>query len=61
MKGFDFMTIKELRKASNMTQAEFAEYFNISVRTIEAWESRREAPEYLVKLMEYKLRKENKI
>lgn len=55
------MTIKEIRKQTGMTQAEFAEYFGISVRTIEAWESRREAPEYLVKLMEYKLRKENKI
>lgn len=55
------MTIKELRKQTAMTQAEFAEYFGISVRTIEAWESRRNAPEYLVKLMEYKLRKENKI
>lgn len=55
------MKVKKLRKASGMTQAEFAEYFTISVRTIEAWESRREAPEYLVKLMEYKLRKENKI
>ena len=53
------MTIKEIRKASGMTQAEFAEYFGISVRTIEAWESRREAPEYLLKLMIYKLIKEN--
>lgn len=52
------MKIKELRKASGMTQAEFAEYFGISVRTIEAWESRRKAPEYLVKLMEYKLKGE---
>lgn len=55
------MTIKEIRKASGMTQAEFAAYFGISVRTIEAWESRREAPEYLVKLMEYKLINEGKI
>lgn len=55
------MKIKEIRKASGMTQAEFAEYFGISVRTIEAWESRREAPEYLVKLMEYKLINEGKI
>lgn len=52
------MTIKEIRKASGMTQAEFAEYFSISVRTIEAWESRRNAPEYLTKLMEYKLKGE---
>lgn len=49
------MKVKELRKASGMTQAEFADYFGISVRTIEAWESRREAPDYLTKLMMYKL------
>lgn len=53
------MTIKEIRKQTGMTQAEFAEYFGISVRTIEAWESRRKAPEYLLKLMIYKLIKEN--
>jgi transcriptional regulator with XRE-family HTH domain len=52
------MTIKEIRKQTGMTQAEFAEYFAISVRTIEAWESRRNAPEYLTKLMEYKLKNE---
>lgn len=55
------MTIKEIRKQTGMTQAEFAEYFDISVRTIEAWETRRNAPDYLTKLMEYKLKKENKI
>lgn len=55
------MTIKEIRKQTGMTQAEFAGYFGISVRTIEAWESRRNAPEYLVKLMEYKLINEGKI
>lgn len=52
------MTIKEIRKQTGMTQAEFAEYFGISVRTIEAWESRRKAPEYLTELMKYKLKGE---
>lgn len=55
------MTIKELRQKTGMTQKQFAEYFSVSVRTIEAWETRRNAPDYLTKLMEYKLKKENKI
>jgi DNA-binding transcriptional regulator YiaG len=42
-----------------MTQKEFAEYFGIPKRTIENWdEGIRECPEYLFKLMEYKLTKE---
>lgn len=39
-----------------MTQKAFAEYFGISKRAIESWEGeKRECPEYLVKLIEYKL------
>ena len=49
-------TIKNLRAASGMTQKAFAEYFGISKRAIESWEGeKRECPEYLVKLIEYKL------
>ena len=59
------MTIRELRKQSGMTLKQFAEYFEIKQRTVETWESTapsgRKCPDYLVKLMEYKLRKENKI
>lgn len=45
-----------------MTQQAFAEYFEIPKRNIENWESgARKAPEYLVKLIEYKLKKEGKI
>ena len=55
------MKIKELRKATGMTQAEFASYFKLSKRTVEAWESFRECPEYLRELIEYKLICENKI
>jgi DNA-binding transcriptional regulator YiaG len=56
------MTFKELRQASGMTQKEFAEYFEIPKRTIESWdEGARKCPEYLLKLMEYKLTKEGKI
>lgn len=53
------MTAKELRTASGMTQKAFAEYFGISKRAIESWEGgKRECPEYLLSLMEYKLRNE---
>ena len=54
------MTIKEMREAAKMTQKELAEYFSISRRTIENWEcGRTKPPEYLVALMEYKLRNED--
>lgn len=50
------MTFKELRKSAFMTQREFAEYFNIPLRTIENWEADSEkCKPYLLDLMEYKL------
>ena len=53
------MTFKELRQLSGMTQKEFGEYFGIPKRTIESWDAgERKCPEYLLKLMEYKLTKE---
>lgn len=53
------MTLKELRQASGMTQKAFAEYFEIPHRTIQNWEGgQRQCPQYLLKLMEYKLEKE---
>lgn len=56
------MTFKELRQKSGMTQKAFAEYFEIPKRTVESWdEGHRTPPEYLLKLMEYKLIKEGKI
>lgn len=52
-------TIKELRTAAGMTQKEFADYFGFSKRAVESWEGgQRECPDYLVKLIEYKLIKE---
>lgn len=58
----DTMTIKELRLATGMTQTAFAKYFEIPVRTVQDWEqNKRTPPEYLVKLMIYKLEKEGKI
>ena len=56
------MTIKELREAAKITQKEFAEYFNISRRTVENWEcGRTNPPNYLVELMEYKLKNEGSL
>lgn len=44
---------------SNMTQREFAEYFNIPVRTLQNWETRhRNPPDYVVELIKYKMKKE---
>lgn len=51
--------VKSLRKAASFTQQQFAEYFEISKRTVENWEcGRTTPPDYLVKLFEYKLRNE---
>lgn len=54
--------IKVLRTASGMSRKDFAAYFGLPYRTLQAWEiGDREAPEYLVDLIEYKLRNEGKI
>ena len=56
------MTFKELRQLSGMTQKAFSEYFEIPKRTIESWDGeQRQCPEYLLKLMAYKLEKEGVI
>lgn len=53
------MTLKKLREASGMSRPKFAEYFEIPYRTVQNWElGMRECPEYLIKLMQYKLEKE---
>jgi DNA-binding transcriptional regulator YiaG len=50
----------ELRGATNWTQKEFAEYFNIPRRTLQDWEiGERRMPEYLLHLMVYKLENEH--
>lgn len=62
MQGEEPMEIKELRALSHMTQKQFSEYFGIPKRTIEDWEcGKRTPPQYVVDLIEYKLRKENLI
>lgn len=56
------MTFKELRERSKMSRSQFAEYFEIPYRTIQNWEiGERKCPEYLLKLMEYKLKNEKMI
>lgn len=56
------MTINELRQATGMTQKAFGEYFNIPCRSIQNWdEGHRKCPDYLIALIEYKLRNEGMI
>ena len=52
-------TFKEIREASGMARNQFCEYFGIPYRTVQSWElGDRDCPEYLLALMEYKLKQE---
>ena len=52
----------ELRESTGMTRKEFCEYFEIPYRTVQDWElGNRKMPDYLLRLMEYKIRKEQGI
>lgn len=52
----------ELRESTGMTRKEFCEYFEIPYRTVQDWELRnRKMPDYLLRLMEYKIRMEQGI
>lgn len=54
------LPFKELLQLSGMNKTQFSAYFEIPYRTIQHWEAEtRACPEYLLKLIEYKLRKEN--
>lgn len=49
----------ELRVSTGMKRREFAEYFGIPYRTLQDWElGNRAMPDYLLRLMAYKLRME---
>lgn len=51
--------IKNLREETGMNRTEFCEYFNIPYRTVQDWESgRRVMPEYVLRLLEYRIRAE---
>lgn len=53
------MDFSQLRKRAVMTQQAMADYFGIPKRTIENWDTgARKCPEYLLNLMEYKLKNE---
>lgn len=55
------MTFKEIRSASGMNLKQFSEYFEIPYRTIQNWEGgQRVCPEYILKLIKYKLEKEKR-
>lgn len=52
----------ELRESTGMTRKEFCEYFEIPYRTVQDWElGNRRMPDYLLRLMEYKIRMEQGI
>ena len=49
----------ELRNSTGMTRREFCEYFEIPYRTLQDWElGNRKMPEYLLRLMSYKVEME---
>lgn len=46
-----------LRESTGMNKKQFSEYFGIPYRTFQDWElGNRRVPEYLLRLMEYKVR-----
>jgi len=52
----------ELKEQSGMNWKEFSMYFEIPYRTVQDWErGNRKMPDYLLRLMEYKLRIEKMI
>lgn len=54
------MEFKDLLEKSGMSMKRFGECFEIPYRTVQAWKlGERKCPEYLIKLMQYKLENEN--
>lgn len=52
--------LMELRISTGMNRREFAEYFEIPYRTVQEWElGNRKMPEYLLRLMTYKVKIES--
>lgn len=49
-------SFKEVREKSGMNLKQFSEFFEIPYRTVQNWESGvRKCPEYLLKLIEFRL------
>ena len=62
VKNYDRKEIRDIRIKAGMTQAKFCEYFDIPRRTLEDWEcGKRKPPEYLVRLLVYRLSTEGLI
>ncbi|HAP20637.1 MAG TPA: transcriptional regulator [Lachnospiraceae bacterium] len=52
----------QIKEGSGMNWKEFSAYFQIPYRTVQDWErGNRKMPEYVLRLMEYKLRMEKMI
>ena len=52
--------IKKLRESTGMNRKEFCEYFGIPYRTVTEWErGTRKMPDYLLRLLAYKIEMEN--
>lgn len=50
----------ELRESTGMNKKKFSDYFGIPYRTYQDWElGNRRVPEYLMRLMAYKIEMEN--
>lgn len=54
--------LRKIREKTGMNRREFSEYFGIPYRTVQDWEAgKRKMPEYLLRLMLYKLKMEKMI
>lgn len=50
------MTIKEIRALTGLSQVKFCEKYRIPLNTFARWEQgKREPPDYLVELLEFKV------
>lgn len=48
--------IRALRAETGLTRKQFAEHFQIPLRTVEEWEAgRRKPPEYIPRLLKYQI------
>ena len=51
--------LKKIRESTGMNRKEFCEYFEIPYMTVTDWElGNRRVPQYLLRLMEYKVQME---
>lgn len=53
------MNIKTLREQTGLSQIAFSEKYHIPHRTLQGWElGERKPPDYVVELLEYRIKKE---